>query len=296
MASLRWPRLPALLLFSSLATSTGAFAGVEPDSNCNRLLTVASGCLARVEYAEARKLYELAAKDEACKLGAKLGLAEVSNRTGRRREALREASEVLASTADPLLQAEAEFQIGNSAYRRGGSWNDDRRKAEAAFLRAIELSGGQHVGAMGQLKKLYAEVGEQKKLAELDQRFPSADASTQKKAWPDLSAPLPDGHQCRYAGADPSPEVIRLPERIYDPQPQYPEEVRKAGIEGTVTVVAVINERGLIDDVVVTDGLHPSLDKITTDTIRSWRFKPATTGEGKPVPCYYTLTTTFKIL
>jgi TonB family protein len=44
-------------------------------------------------------------------------------------------------------------------------------------------------------------------------------------------------------------------------KPEYPEEARDKGIEGTVVLVALVNEEGRVEDVAVETGVDPLLDQ-----------------------------------
>lgn len=65
-------------------------------------------------------------------------------------------------------------------------------------------------------------------------------------------------------------------------KPQYPASMRGSGIQGTVVLEAIVNEKGCVETVTVVQKLDPTLDKIAKQTVKSWKFKPAQKG-GKPV-------------
>ncbi len=44
-------------------------------------------------------------------------------------------------------------------------------------------------------------------------------------------------------------------------KPDYPEEARDKGIEGTVVLVALVNEEGRVEDVAIEEGVDPLLDQ-----------------------------------
>lgn len=87
---------------------------------------------------------------------------------------------------------------------------------------------------------------------------------------------------------------VTAPERIYDPQPKYSEEARKARIQGAVILQAVIDALGNVQDVTVLKGLSMGLTESAIDTVKEWRFKPATLN-GEPVAVYYNLIVTFSV-
>ena len=88
-------------------------------------------------------------------------------------------------------------------------------------------------------------------------------------------------------------EVVR-PVKIHAPQPAYTEIARKARIQGTVIVQAIIDKNGDVTDVKVLKGLAMGLTEAAVGAIEQWKFKPATL-RGKPVAVYYNLTVTFHL-
>lgn len=84
------------------------------------------------------------------------------------------------------------------------------------------------------------------------------------------------------------------PEILHQVQPRYSELARRAGVQGTVIVEAVIDEQGQVTNVRVLRGLPMNLDRAAVEAIQQWRFKPAMMG-GHPVKIYYTLTVNFTI-
>ncbi len=76
--------------------------------------------------------------------------------------------------------------------------------------------------------------------------------------------------------------------------PRYTEAARRVGMQGTVTVEAIIDEQGNATNVHVLRGLPMGLDLAAMEAIQQTRFKPAMMG-GRPVKVYYNLTVTFTI-
>ncbi|HVG10009.1 MAG TPA: energy transducer TonB [Thermoanaerobaculia bacterium] len=98
--------------------------------------------------------------------------------------------------------------------------------------------------------------------------------------------PAPAGPPYRVEG-----DVMR-PEKISGSPPVYTAEARKALVQGTVILQAVIDEQGNVTDVQVLKGLPAGLDQAATEAVKTWKFNPAT-QHGRPVPVYYTLTVNF---
>lgn len=84
------------------------------------------------------------------------------------------------------------------------------------------------------------------------------------------------------------------PALIHQVQPRYTDPARKAGVQGAVTVEAVIDEQGRVTDVKLLRGLPMGLDQEALSAVRQWRFTPATL-QGNPVKVYFSLTVNFRI-
>jgi protein TonB len=84
------------------------------------------------------------------------------------------------------------------------------------------------------------------------------------------------------------------PALVYQVQPRYTEAARRAGVQGAVTVDAVIDEQGRVTEVKILRSLPMGLDQEAMSAVRQWRFTPATLA-GKPVKVYFSLTVNFRI-
>lgn len=87
---------------------------------------------------------------------------------------------------------------------------------------------------------------------------------------------------------------VHAPVKISGPAPLYPERARTFRIEGVVIVRAIVNERGIVEDVKVLKSLPMGLDRAAVEAVERWRFEPATL-HGKPVDVYYTLNVNFQL-
>lgn len=85
------------------------------------------------------------------------------------------------------------------------------------------------------------------------------------------------------------------PEKLYAPQPRFPEIERRIGRGGLVVVRAVIERDGSVGEVTVLRGASPALDEAAVEAVRTWRFRPATL-KNKPVTVYYQLTVRFRVM
>jgi TonB family protein len=90
----------------------------------------------------------------------------------------------------------------------------------------------------------------------------------------------------RAAGRRPVVRVggnVRAPRKLRDVKPYYPDSMREAGIEGEVSMEAIIARDGTVQSVrVLSAGIHPDLAQAAVDAVRQWRFEP-TLLNGKPV-------------
>lgn len=111
----------------------------------------------------------------------------------------------------------------------------------------------------------------------------------------DFPVTVPDGPPgYPSSGVLPVGGNVRPPEKTYFPQPRYTEEARQARIQGVVILEAIIDEAGLVRSVKVLKGLPMGLAESAVETVKQWKFKPATL-EGKPVPVYFNLTVSFHL-
>jgi TonB family protein len=85
-----------------------------------------------------------------------------------------------------------------------------------------------------------------------------------------------------------------MPSCTYAPIPPYSDGARKLKLIGTVTVQAVINSEGRLENIRIVRGMPGGLNETTIATLRTWRCHPAL-KDGKPVPVLLPLTTTFRL-
>jgi TonB family protein len=75
---------------------------------------------------------------------------------------------------------------------------------------------------------------------------------------------------------------VTAPRSIYDPEPEYSEEARKAGRSGTCFLSLVVDADGKPQNVAVVRGIGMGLDENALAAVRTWRFEPARRS-GVPV-------------
>ncbi|MBI4903629.1 MAG: energy transducer TonB [Acidobacteria bacterium] len=76
--------------------------------------------------------------------------------------------------------------------------------------------------------------------------------------------------------------VLRPPAVLYQIEPEFSEEARKARVEGTVVLVVEVDEQGRAQNIQLRRSLGLGLDERAIEAVKKWRFRPATQN-GKPV-------------
>ena len=124
----------------------------------------------------------------------------------------------------------------------------------------------------------------------------------------DLEVDLPETDPAVFGIPDAPPEArafgsgdvlqvgggVSAPEKIFAPQPKYTEEARQGRVQGVVILQAIIDAMGNVSQVEVMKGLPLGLEDSAIESVRQWRFKPATL-EGKPVAVYLNLLINFSL-
>ena len=88
---------------------------------------------------------------------------------------------------------------------------------------------------------------------------------------------------------------VGMPSCFYMPNPPYSEEARKAKYSGVVMVEAIVNLDGHLSNMRVIKSPGLGLDESTISTMRTWRCKPVTGPNGKPVPVIVPFEVTFRL-
>jgi bla regulator protein blaR1 len=91
-------------------------------------------------------------------------------------------------------------------------------------------------------------------------------------------------------------EGVKLPKLVHEVKPDYTREAMEAGIQGRLSLQAVVLESGLVGDVEVIDSLDTvyGLDEQAVKAIRQWQFEPGT-KDGQPVAVQVEVEFTFKL-
>ncbi len=75
---------------------------------------------------------------------------------------------------------------------------------------------------------------------------------------------------------------VTVPEVIFNPEPSFSEEARKAKMQGVVVLLVVVGKDGHTYGIRVGQSLGMGLDEKAIEAVSRWRFKPATLN-GQPV-------------
>ena len=87
---------------------------------------------------------------------------------------------------------------------------------------------------------------------------------------------------------------VSEPVVIYQVEPEFSEEARKAKVAGNVLVSLIVGTNGLPQNVRVIRGIGMGLDEKAVEAVRQYRFKPAMEN-GKPVPVIMNVDVNFQI-
>lgn len=84
------------------------------------------------------------------------------------------------------------------------------------------------------------------------------------------------------------------PRAIYDPDPEYSEEARKAKYQGTVILAIVVDPSGHPRDVRVARSLGLGLDEKAIEAVQKWKFAPGV-KDGVPVAVQVNVEVSFRL-
>ena len=71
-------------------------------------------------------------------------------------------------------------------------------------------------------------------------------------------------------------QLDQRPRPIFQATPQYPVELRKQKVEGTVNVVFYVDKDGKVTNPQVENSTHPAFERPALEAVRQWRFDPGT--------------------
>ncbi len=88
-------------------------------------------------------------------------------------------------------------------------------------------------------------------------------------------------------------ELERRPEALSQVPPTYPPELRKARIEGVVTLIFLLSEEGRVEDPRIENASRPEFERPALEAIRKWRFRPGM-RDGRTVQTYIRMPMRFR--
>lgn len=88
---------------------------------------------------------------------------------------------------------------------------------------------------------------------------------------------------------------VTVPQCIYCPAPEYTKEARKEHIEGTVVLQVTINPDGRATNISIVKDPGKGLGDRAVETLRKWRFRPATDPNGKNIPALVPIAVSFRL-
>jgi TonB family protein len=74
------------------------------------------------------------------------------------------------------------------------------------------------------------------------------------------------------------------PRVIYQTEPEFSEEARKAKYQGTCTLYVTVDVNGRATDIRVASSLGMGLDEKAIESVKNWKFEPGKNKDGRPVP------------
>lgn len=85
-----------------------------------------------------------------------------------------------------------------------------------------------------------------------------------------------------------------IPKLLEKVDPVYPEEARKALVQGVVVLRVRVNEEGLVEQTLVMKSESGLLNQPAIDAVKKWKYEPLLI-EGKPTPVVFNVTVAFRL-
>lgn len=98
------------------------------------------------------------------------------------------------------------------------------------------------------------------------------------------------GHPCKTG----DPHCVTAPRLVYAPDPRFSNEARRKKFQGVCIVSVIVDTRGNPREIEVLQHLGMGLEQKAVDTVRRYKFKPATL-DGKPVAVAVKIQVNFKL-
>ncbi len=87
---------------------------------------------------------------------------------------------------------------------------------------------------------------------------------------------------------------VSAPRVLYQPDPEYSEEARKAKYQGTCVLWLIVDQSGRPRDVKIARSLGMGLDEKAIEAVRQWKFEPAM-KDGRPVAVQINVEVNFRL-
>lgn len=87
---------------------------------------------------------------------------------------------------------------------------------------------------------------------------------------------------------------VSQPRALFNPQPQFPDQMREARREGGATVCVIVGGDGFVHAAQVIRADDPSFGENSLEAVRRWRFEPAM-RDGQPVAVRVQVETSFRL-
>jgi TonB family protein len=87
---------------------------------------------------------------------------------------------------------------------------------------------------------------------------------------------------------------VSAPRIVFDPDPEFSEEARKAKYQGTVILWVVVGPDGRVHDMKVQRSLGLGLDEKAMEAVKNWRFEPGRKN-GQPVAVEVNIEVNFRL-
>jgi TonB family protein len=88
--------------------------------------------------------------------------------------------------------------------------------------------------------------------------------------------------------------AVTAPRAIYDPEPEYSDEARKARQQGRVVLSLVVDPQGHARDIHIARSLGMGLDEKAIEAVKKWRFEPGSRA-GHPIAVQVNVEVNFRL-
>jgi len=104
----------------------------------------------------------------------------------------------------------------------------------------------------------------------------------------------PQPQKVPFCGGVVNPPCTIQPRLAYSTAPNFPKRLGRARLPGTVILEVVVDPDGVTRDITVFRSLTPDFDKEAVDSVKEWKFHPATL-DGKPAATRIRVEVTFNV-